>query len=214
MQSSVQEKTFTVKGLQGVTYKYNVSYGDFLANHRVYLDSFLARLRACSFEGFLVEIPGVSKSTLATKQFEFSLINYPVLGTDTKPDTSSFRNQLYGKRGVVVFPNKTASSLLVVPANTQRNFSTIKAFTVNAPLREQEDFWSTVWSTLQSVLTKAEPRKCFWVSTHGLGVAWLHVRIDTEPKYYTHEVYKQTGCSNRSLSGSRQAVVWHVARHT
>ncbi len=28
------------------------------------------------------------------------------------------------------------------------------------------------------------------VSTNGLGVAWLHVRLDTRPKYYTFQPYR------------------------
>jgi len=29
-----------------------------------------------------------------------------------------------------------------------------------------------------------------WLSTSGLGVGWLHVRLDSRPKYYTYEPYK------------------------
>ncbi|WP_391540805.1 DUF6940 family protein [Halomicronema hongdechloris] len=31
-----------------------------------------------------------------------------------------------------------------------------------------------------------------WVNASGLGVAWLHVRLDTRPKYYQHEPYRRT----------------------
>jgi len=31
-----------------------------------------------------------------------------------------------------------------------------------------------------------------WLSTAGLGVSWLHVRLDTRPKYYRHRVYAST----------------------
>lgn len=30
-----------------------------------------------------------------------------------------------------------------------------------------------------------------WLSTSGLGVHWLHVRIDTRPKYYSHTPYRR-----------------------
>lgn len=29
-----------------------------------------------------------------------------------------------------------------------------------------------------------------WLSTAGLGVDWLHVRLDSRPKYYRHEPYR------------------------
>ena len=32
--------------------------------------------------------------------------------------------------------------------------------------------------------------KPIWISTSGLGVSWLHVRIDDRPKYYTHTPYR------------------------
>ena len=51
-----------------------------------------------------------------------------------------------------------------------------------------------------------------WVSTAGGGVAWLHVRLDSAPKYYTHRPYTRfAGGGARSLraaafagSGGRQ----------
>ncbi len=30
-----------------------------------------------------------------------------------------------------------------------------------------------------------------WLSTAGAGVSWLHVRLDTRPKYYHHGPYRQ-----------------------
>ena len=29
-----------------------------------------------------------------------------------------------------------------------------------------------------------------WVSTSGLGVSWLHIRIDTRPKYYSYAPFR------------------------
>jgi len=29
-----------------------------------------------------------------------------------------------------------------------------------------------------------------WISTAGMGVYWLHVRLDSRPKYYRHAPYK------------------------
>ena len=31
-----------------------------------------------------------------------------------------------------------------------------------------------------------------WVSTSGAGVYWLHLRLDSFPKYYTHAPYRNT----------------------
>ena len=33
-----------------------------------------------------------------------------------------------------------------------------------------------------------------WLSTAGMGVAWLHVRLDQRPKYYAHRPYREDRC--------------------
>jgi len=40
------------------------------------------------------------------------------------------------------------------------------------------------------VLADAPFEAYFWLSTSGLGIAWLHVRLDERPKYYTHAPYR------------------------
>ena len=32
--------------------------------------------------------------------------------------------------------------------------------------------------------------RTLWLSTSGLGVAWLHLRLDHEPKYYQYAPYR------------------------
>jgi len=32
--------------------------------------------------------------------------------------------------------------------------------------------------------------KRVWLSTAGMGVSWLHVRLDDRPKYYGHRPYR------------------------
>jgi hypothetical protein len=33
---------------------------------------------------------------------------------------------------------------------------------------------------------------CLWLSTAGMGVSWLHVRLDSSLKYYGYKPFKQT----------------------
>jgi len=57
-----------------------------------------------------------------------------------------------------------------------------------APITQQHNLWKGVARKLLEEIDKdSEPR---WLSTHGLGVRYLHVRIDTKPKYYSHKEYK------------------------
>jgi hypothetical protein len=32
-----------------------------------------------------------------------------------------------------------------------------------------------------------------WLSTAGMGVSWLHLRLDSRPKYYRHRSYAIAG---------------------
>lgn len=43
---------------------------------------------------------------------------------------------------------------------------------------------------------QASSPPCFW-STSGLGVAWLHMRVEQRPKYYTYQPYKTTTSSSQ-----------------
>ncbi len=54
--------------------------------------------------------------------------------------------------------------------------------------REQVDALFVAVGALQSV--RARSKDTLWLSTAGLGVDWLHVRIDSRPKYYRHGPYK------------------------
>jgi hypothetical protein len=58
-------------------------------------------------------------------------------------------------------------------------------------LQLQEELWN---ATASSMLAKLESDKQgdtpFWLSTSGLGVYWMHVRIDVAPKYYTYAPFR------------------------
>jgi hypothetical protein len=45
-----------------------------------------------------------------------------------------------------------------------------------------------------AALGRVEEGTCVWLSTSGLGVPWLHVRVDSDPKYYQHRPYRARPC--------------------
>ena len=72
--------------------------------------------------------------------------------------------------------------MLVIPIPRKgKNYVTIKDFVDNAPKKQQKEFWKTVSQTIQEQMKIHDK---IWVSVHGLGVAYLHVRISRKPKYY------------------------------
>lgn len=59
------------------------------------------------------------------------------------------------------------------------------------------EFWRAVSGAVQAELAEAATQggrgadRKLWLSTSGLGVSWLHVRVDSVPKYYNFEEYKR-----------------------
>ena len=65
-------------------------------------------------------------------------------------------------------------------------YAHLAAFARTAPADQQQAFWRAVGAAVAENLAE----RPLWVSTNGLGVAWLHVRLDEWPKYYTYEPYR------------------------
>ena len=83
---------------------------------------------------------------------------------------------------VVSFPSNTPDTILVVPKPVaNKNYTTLKDFIDNAPENQQQAFWKKVAKVAKSFMKKHEK---VWISIHGFGVAYTHVRIQTKPNYY------------------------------
>ena len=53
------------------------------------------------------------------------------------------------------------------------------------------NFWRKVAKTMKEEIL-SQRSSTLWLSTAGDGVAWLHARIDANPKYYHHMAYKNS----------------------
>ena len=83
---------------------------------------------------------------------------------------------------VVSFPNPSGDTMLVIPMpRVQKNFATIKDFMENASVIHKREFWKEVARIIRKQM---EENNHLWISAHGLGVSYFHVRICQIPKYY------------------------------
>ena len=149
---------------------------------------FISLLADTSMPAYFWETPPVTKSTV-DREFEFVLIDSPKLA-DLEPDPSDFQQHFESAtEEVVTFPNLGNDALLVVPCPiTDIPQSVhIAAFVRDAPKTQQHLLWQTIGRTLTQKLDE-QP---IWVSTSGLDVNWLHVRLDSQPKHYCFEPYKK-----------------------
>ena len=138
-----------------------------------------------AFAAYFWETP-VSTTARLGQPFRFVIVRADAL-TRTAADSRSFATQIAGGNDVVDFDNLGGDARLVVPCPLGGvGYPHLAAFVRAAPEPQQLAFWQRVGACWRQA-TGTSPR---WVSTAGLGVPWLHVRIDQGPKYYRHAPYR------------------------
>jgi len=165
-----------------------LSCGDALAGWRTdedFREFFQTRLAESSSSAYFWETPPVTRATL-DRPFEFVLVDAPTLAC-VAPEPGVFRPHFASAHaGVATFDNLGHDALLVAPA-PPGDYPHLAAFTRSAPAKRQHALWQAVGAAAEERLGD-EP---LWISTSGLGVFWLHVRLDSFPKYYTHAPYRE-----------------------
>ncbi|KAJ1551322.1 hypothetical protein HK096_001270 [Nowakowskiella sp. JEL0078] len=164
-----------------------------------FMAGFLQTLKDCPFPGYFFETPAMTGDLAMTRPFEFVLIDCPELAAITgQPDKVSFLEKLdvSEKNGELVanFANLSGDTILVSPSQQSTEltvYTHIASFSRGAPVNQQYAVWERAASILQDSYSN-DTSKPFWLSTSGLSVHWLHIRIDTRPKYYSWEPYKKT----------------------
>ncbi|BDS11402.1 DUF6940 family protein [Aureispira anguillae] len=118
---------------------------------------------------------------------------FVVVGTDAfngkKPNALSFNQYFSIEQPVISFPNLGKNAQLVVPcplSNSYEVYTHLGSFIRNAPVQQIDRFWQVMGHEVEKHLNECP----LWLSTSGLGVYWLHVRLDQRPKYYSHSPYK------------------------
>ena len=122
------------------------------------------------------------------RDFEYVLINAPYLSR-MPADPSAFSTRFdAARKGIAQFYNLGKDAVLVAPVPLQKNvrYEHLASFLRTAPEVQICALWRHVFRTLTQMLSV----RPIWISTSGLGVAWLHVRLDSVPKYYNHTPYK------------------------
>lgn len=153
--------------------------------------SFFSDLLAKSpFRCFRWETPSVSTESI-DRPFEFVLLDAP--GLDREPDPDAFAQHFRSARQyetVLAFPNLGNDAVLVVPRSAARpqTYVHLATFVREAPVTQVHELWRVVSAAMEARLN-ASPT---WLSTAGMGVAWLHVRLDSRPKYYGFATYRET----------------------
>ncbi len=141
------------------------------------------------FSAYFWETPPVTRTTI-DREFEFVLVESQSLA-GVRTDEQAFANQFTSAQpgtSVIEFANLGGDATLVVPCPREpmSAYSQISTFARQAPDDQQHELWSMVGAALERQLG-AQP---VWLNTSGLGIYWLHIRLDSSPKYYTHAPYR------------------------
>lgn len=156
------------------------------------------------------ETKGATFDSAKRQQFEFALVNSPELYRmgQRGADPHSFAEHFYkcGKQHAATFENLGGDAQLVAPTPPPRGsdmtaYSHLANFCRNAPEQQVLNVWKTVASEYLVRLQMKRP-KPVWLSTSGLGVAWLHFRMDSRPKYYQYSKFAKEDGRNSANARS------------
>ncbi|MCP4438693.1 MAG: hypothetical protein GY810_07085 [Aureispira sp.] len=144
-------------------------------------------LSAVDFEAFYWETPPMTKATL-DRPFEFVLVYGRAL-LSIKAEPHVFAEHFEEDKLIVDFPNLGGDAQLIVPypIDENQNYTHLAKVLRNAPIVQKNELWRTCAKAYRARLNDQKP---IWLSTAGLGVSWLHIRVDSRPKYYKYTEYK------------------------
>ena len=149
---------------------------------------FISLLRDAPYKAFSWEIPPVTSAT-AQRPFEFVLLDCP--GLAVSPDESAFASYFDAAgegEEIVAFPSLGKDAFLVVPTPraAASAYGHLAAFSRLAPRSQNHALWRRVGQAMMQRLGVAS----VWLSTAGMAIPWLHIRLDSRPKYYAYRPYR------------------------
>ncbi|MEJ2538585.1 MAG: hypothetical protein P8188_01160 [Gemmatimonadota bacterium] len=145
-------------------------------------------LAGVEWDGFFWEHPPVTEDRMARDAESVVIPSGRLTGRVADPTAFSPHFDANPDADVLTFPNLRGDAMLVVPrpAGPRDAYGHLAQFVRHAPASQIRSLWRAVARTVNDVLGDA-PR---WLSTAGGGVAWLHVRFDSTPKYDRHRPYR------------------------
>ena len=175
-------------------HRWECSRGDFvegLVSDEAMRERLTSAIAGAPFEAVFWETPPVMPST-SGEPFEFVLVDSPALAR-VRAKRAAFDEHLRaaGQDALVTsFVNIGGDADLVAPtpAADDAGYAHLASFVRIAPPRQIDAMWIRVGEVmLRRLAASPEP---IWLSTSGLGVFWVHIRIDSRPKYYMHAPYR------------------------
>jgi hypothetical protein len=147
---------------------------------------FTAQLADIPLAAYFWEMPALTRHGLG-RPFECVFIDSAEL-MGVPADDRSFADYFTTASPVVDFANLGGDAWLVVPCprGDIASYPHLATFSRQVPLPQQQALWQRVGQ----LLTERVDDQPLWLSTSGLGVYWLHLRMDRVAKYYSYRPYR------------------------
>lgn len=169
------------------------SFADVVAAWRdepEFRDFLIRQLADMPYPAYFWEMPPIRRDTM-TRDYKFVVVRSDTLAR-MAPDADAFAAKFADTtRSVVTFHNLGGDALLVAPRPIAESatYTHIAAFLRTAPEAQRHDLFLALARAIDSELTQtATP---IWISSSGLGIAWLHIRLDSFPKYYQYRPFAE-----------------------
>ncbi|WP_019508769.1 hypothetical protein [Pleurocapsa sp. PCC 7319] len=187
--SEIQDINNKIQQIRIITDNHYLRYSEIIdlwQSNRTFRTFFISLLANAPFSAYGWETPATTKNTL-NKIFEFVVLDNPLL--NKIPDSTAFNNYLVknAPESIITFANLGKDALLIVPSQqgAKSSYGHLASFIRHAPEEQKHNLWQKVGAVMQKNLSDAP----IWLNTAGGGVPWLHIRLDSRPKYYKYQPY-------------------------
>jgi|EP00927_Polykrikos_kofoidii_P075072 hypothetical protein len=142
---------------------------------------YIGTLASSPYNAFFWECPSTTASR-AGDPFQHVTIRNP--NGFPPADPTTFKALRNCTEGATSFPSLGGDATLISPCQEgpQDAYGNIAVFVRKASEKQKLALWKELSKTMSRVLAERGPKPT-WLSTEGNGVPWLHIRLDSRPKY-------------------------------
>ena len=159
---------------------------DLLVNSSEFRGVFCSALTRCEYAALAFETPALTKESM-NSPFEAVLVKSTELER-IRPNWRPFEAHITASKdpNVCWFQSLGKDGTLISPIPRDgADYAHLMLFMRNAPYSQVDRLWQQVGiETLNRLSSRP-----VWLSTAGMGVHWLHMRICDSPKYYKFKPY-------------------------
>jgi len=191
-----QNKNYIVIRLKNILNQQFIGWKEIIENYTndLFVDSFIEYLMEINpFNEYYIEFNPITFNQIESTIFEFVLIKTNNFASNADILTFDINLLNTNSNKIVWFSNPSNSALLITPCYNHffpiNDYIHIGTFMRSKNKIQKSNLIKTMFKLYFNELINQINKK-LWLSTHGKGVGWLHIRIDKSPCYITWNPYK------------------------